>query len=191
MIYKGYAGLKGKKCSKNVSGKCLKNRCLATTKLIICSFAVPNMTSWHGFLFRESELFLENSSIFWKKFRIFACENKTIFELFFIFLYFLEQVLLIIFSYSAKSLVQLSFIVSIFALIVLSTFSIHKVLMESRIKYLEKELTESIREKQLLEKKTKTISEAYNNLFATSRLITTKALNLKSLRDKTGKRERR
>jgi len=39
MIYKGYAGLKGKKKPKNVSRKCLRNRYLAMVKFIIYSLA--------------------------------------------------------------------------------------------------------------------------------------------------------
>lgn len=70
----------------------------------------------------------------WKELRFFAFKNRTIFEIFFLLLYTLEQAFLI---YIASHNKLTSEIVSYFALIVLLTFGFHRILMESRIRILE------------------------------------------------------
>jgi len=72
--------------------------------------------------------------------RRFAFYNSTFFEIIFIFLYAMEQVLLIWFTFKSKNINDLGFVVSIFAVIVLTTFALHKLLMVSRIKILEDEV---------------------------------------------------
>lgn len=126
--------------------------------------------SLHGLIFKELDLF-------WNNLRKFAFENKTIFEVFFIFLYFLEQFLLIKWSYDAKSLQELGFLISIFALIVLTTFSLHKLLMESRIKYLENKVAEADTRKRTLEEENKLIKDTYKDLFYGAEILISKDLN--------------
>jgi len=128
------------------------------------------MTSWHGFLFRET-------SLFWKNLRTFAFENRTVFEIFFILLYSIEQFLLILFSYKAKNAHELGFIISIFAIIVLATFAVHKLLMESRIKYLENKVAEAESNKRILEEENKTIETSHSNLLLIMEKIFSKNLN--------------
>jgi len=170
MIYKGYAGLKGKKNSENISSKFLKNRCLATIKLIISLFAEPKMISWHGLIFKGLDSF-------WKNIRAFAFENRTMFELFFIALYSVEQFLLILFSYKAKDLQEQGFIISIFAIIVLATFAVHKLLMESRIKFLENKATEAESNKIALEEKNLNLMHSYQYLLQRFETYISKGLN--------------
>lgn len=82
----------------------------------------------------------------WRNIRNFAFNNRTIFEILFIILYSLSQILLILFVelYPQK----ISFTLSVFAILVLSVFALHKLLMESRIKVLEGQVTDLQKEKQ-------------------------------------------
>jgi len=100
------------------------------------------MTSLHGFLFKSIEKF-------WHNLRRFCFRNRTVFEIVFILIYAFEQVGLVLFVYQNPDNIQ--FIVSIFAIIVLTTFALHKVLMESRIKMLEDEMKSLLIEKSKLE----------------------------------------
>lgn len=116
------------------------------------------MNSWHGILLREIQYF-------WQNIRIFCYINRTILELFFIFAYTIEQFFLIQLTYNLKDIEQLNYIIAIFALIVLTTFAIHKLLMESRIKYLEQQVKELQEEKFIFGEKVKFISQKYQELF--------------------------
>ena len=117
------------------------------------------MTSWQGCLFSGFEQF-------WNNLRRFAFYNRTIFEMSFIFIYALEQVLLIWFAFNTQDLQELGFIVSLFAIIVLTTFALHKLLMESRIKFLEQEVQELQKEKFAAEHQAKLIQKEYQELLA-------------------------
>lgn len=86
------------------------------------------MVTWHGIIF-------VGMGKFWENLRRFAYYNRTVFEIMFIFLYALEQFGLVWFAFNIENLQLLGFIVSIFALIVLTTFSLHKLVMESRINF--------------------------------------------------------
>lgn len=141
------------------------------------------MVSLHGLVFREIERF-------WKNLRNFAFENKTVFEVFFIGLYSVEQFLLILFSYKAKSVQELSFIISVFAIIVLTTFAFHKLLMESRIKYLENKVAEADSDKRILEEENRTIKISHNNVLSEMELLFSKDLNSKRFYDKIEKRHK-
>ncbi len=55
------------------------------------------------------------------------------------------------FTFTANSLEELGFIISLFAIIVLTTFALHKLVMESRIKLLEQEVSTLQHEKFELE----------------------------------------
>jgi len=94
---------------------------------------------------------------FWNNLRKFTCRNRTVLEVFFIMLYTVEQTLLIWLTYDVKDPIKLSLIISIFATIVLTTFSLHKLVMESRIKVLETQLNETYEQKKALEDKTKKV----------------------------------
>ncbi|MBI2102997.1 hypothetical protein HYT55_04110 [Candidatus Woesearchaeota archaeon] len=116
------------------------------------------MKSWHGIILLGFEHF-------WSNLRIFAFQNRTVFELLFVFLYAFEQVLLIGLSYLAKDLMQLGYIVSFFAIIVLTTFAVHKILMDSRIKMLEEQIKGLQQDKFVLELSIRTIKQGYEELF--------------------------
>jgi len=94
---------------------------------------------------------------FWNNLRKFTFRNRTVLEVFFIMLYTVEQTLLIWLTYDVKDPIKLSLIISIFATIVLTTFSLHKLVMESRIKVLETQLNETYEQKKALEDKTKKV----------------------------------
>ena len=104
------------------------------------------MTSMVGILCRDFESA-------WKNIRNFAFNNRTIFEILFIVLYSLLQIMLIIFVELYPQ--RISFIISIFAILVLSVFALHKLLMESRIKVLEGQVTDLQKEKQAITFRTK------------------------------------
>lgn len=93
------------------------------------------MTSWHGIIFYEL-------ARFWGNLRQFAYDNRTIFEIIFLLLYALEQLILILLTFYIKDTIKLALVISIFAVVVLTTFSLHKQLMESRIRILESDLNE-------------------------------------------------
>ncbi len=126
----------------------------------------------HGLIFKELDLF-------WNNLRTFAFENKTFFEVFFIFLYSFEQVLLIFFSYKAKDVPELGFVISVFAVFVLATFSLHKLLMESRIKCLENRVVEADSHKKMLEEKNRNLMYSYQYLLQKFETHVSKDLNPK------------
>jgi len=72
----------------------------------------------------------------WSQLREFAYANKTLFEIGFIVVYAGEQATLILLTEFFPEYSTLT--ISLFALVVLTTFSFHKLLMESRIRLLEK-----------------------------------------------------
>jgi hypothetical protein len=76
----------------------------------------------------------------WENLRTFAFHNKTLFELMFIFIYALQQVWLLQATFT-KSGDELRYAVALYVVLVLSTFALQKIVMESRIKVLEGELT--------------------------------------------------
>ena len=97
------------------------------------------MKTIFGWLYWKFELI-------WKNSRLFAFNNRTVFEILFIVLYALLQIALILFVdvYPTK----IFLILSVFAILVLSLFALHKLLMESRIKLLENRVNELTLEKQ-------------------------------------------
>ncbi len=115
------------------------------------------MTSLFGSLL----LFFEKC---WANIRLFGFRNKTVFELFFIFLYAFEQVLLMWFTYTSKNLPELGFIISLFAVIVLTTFALQKIVMESRIRMLETIVQNAQYDKKLLESKNEQMRLVYEEL---------------------------
>jgi hypothetical protein len=72
--------------------------------------------------------------------RKFAFYNKSAIEILFILFYSSEQIILIIFTFILTNPKEISLIVSVFAIVILTTFSLQKLIMESRIKILEKKL---------------------------------------------------
>ncbi len=76
-----------------------------------------------------------------------------------------EQVLLLGFTFTAHSLEELGFIISLFAIIVLTTFALHKLVMESRIKVLEQEVNQLQQEKLLLESYAKEARNEFSQIF--------------------------
>ncbi len=97
--------------------------------------------------------------LIWKNTRLFAFNNRTVFEILFILLYSLLQIILLLFVewYPHK----ISFIISIFAILVLSVFALHKLLMESRIKVLENNVTDLIIEKERMNAASEMIYKQY------------------------------
>ena len=108
----------------------------------------------HRILFQEA-------SLFWSNVRTFAFEHRTVFEIGFMFLYTSEQAILIGLTYFTESLRELNVIISLFSLIVLATFELHKRLMESRIRILESKLDALQHEKDNLQLETKSLQEKY------------------------------
>ena len=94
-----------------------------------------------------------------------AFYNRTIFEIFFILLYALEQIFLIWYTFNFNNFSDLIYVISIFAIIILTTFALHKLLMESRIKYLEEEVNKLQLDKFSLELLTRNMREELTNLF--------------------------
>ena len=115
------------------------------------------MVSWLGYVFEELDQY-------WKNLRQFAFYNRTIFEIFFIGVYAVEQFLLIWYTFNSNSLEDWGYIISMFAVIVLTTFALHKLLMESRIRVLEDEVKELQLKKFSLESSAKEINDKHKEL---------------------------
>jgi hypothetical protein len=105
---------------------------------------------------------LERLDRCWSNIRTFAYRNRTVFEIFFIFLYSLEQVALIMLSFFMTQYITL--IVSLFAVVVLATFSFHKLIMESRIKILENNVSDLEVYNQQITDEAQKINERYNEV---------------------------
>lgn len=116
------------------------------------------MSSINGMFFRIFDRF-------WNNLRLFSFYNRTIFEIFFIFLYAIEQAALVWYTFNSKNTESLGYVVSIFAIMVLVTFALHKLIMESRIKILENQVGDLGLDKIYLESRTKEAQEIYNELF--------------------------
>ena len=115
------------------------------------------MASWHGRIFESLSAFVSNI-------RFFSYYNRSFMEFIFIMVYALEQLALILITYLIEDLHALSLIVSVFALVVLTTFAVHKLIMESRIKILEEDVKSMSNEKISIEEKARDIYEKYNEL---------------------------
>ncbi len=94
-----------------------------------------------GYLFRAC-------SKNWNELRLFAFHTRTFFEISFIIIYTLEQALLVYWGASKQlSLPKVSY----FVLLVLFTFAIHKIVMESRMRMLDDKVAELRKDKKMLE----------------------------------------
>ncbi len=82
--------------------------------------------------------FFKSIGNFWRNLRIFHYHNRSIFEILFISLYAIEQLMLVItLTYFPKyNLIT----VSMFAIIFTTTFALHKTALESKMRVLESEL---------------------------------------------------
>lgn len=122
--------------------------------------------------------FLKNLNSHWTALREFAYENRTIFEMFFIFIYAFEQTALIISTFIFKNTEELSLIISIFAVLVLTTFALHKLVMESIIKSQQKELTEIKKEINSLTISAKEAISNYDELLNIFNRLFSQGLNI-------------
>lgn len=103
----------------------------------------------------------------WKNIRLFAFNNRTIFEILFILLYALLQIALIFFVEVYP--IKITFILSVFAILVLSLFALHKLLMESRIRLLENRVAEMTLGKEALLSIIREIYESYSKIHTEAR----------------------
>ena len=103
------------------------------------------MISWHGILLKELQALLQNI-------RTFSYHNKSVIEFIFILTYSMEQAILIYLTFKVKDNTTLILIISIFAVIILTTFSLQKLIMESRIRILENKVEKTLNDKMILEK---------------------------------------
>ncbi len=85
------------------------------------------MVSFHGFIFREMEQF-------WGNLRYFFRNQKTLFEIIFLFIYAIEQLILVLLILIWPQYASISS--GIFALVVITTISFEKICMESRYTFL-------------------------------------------------------
>tara|TARA_B100000315_G_scaffold257467_1_gene306472 strand:+ start:219 stop:557 length:339 start_codon:yes stop_codon:yes gene_type:complete len=83
--------------------------------------------------------------------RKFSYENKTIVETFFIILYSGLQIYLVVLAYLFPK--HITLFVAIFAILILTIFALHKIVMESRIRILENGLRDMISERFNIMKK--------------------------------------
>ena len=98
----------------------------------------------------------------WNGIRFFSFKNRSVSEFVFILLYAIEQLTLVLFVSLYKESDHLPFIASIFAIIVLTTFALHKLAMDSRIKLLEERVRLVVKEKAELEIQNKYFHDEYD-----------------------------
>ena len=94
----------------------------------------------------------------WNQLRLFAFQNRTFFEFIFLLCYTLEQGVLI---FVAEIFGMTSAIIGLFSLIVLFTFAVHKMVMESRMRLLEEGVRGLRNENKILKQKFEVITEKY------------------------------
>ncbi len=105
-----------------------------------------------------------SDSIVIKPTREFIKKNEGVFSIFFIVLFALEQALLILLTdYFKDNAGFLRLIISIFALVVMTTASLQKFVLETKRRY-EKEAKKSIKKTTLTLEKYKKVVDEYDNL---------------------------
>ncbi|MBU0628919.1 MAG: hypothetical protein KKC75_07040 [Nanoarchaeota archaeon] len=97
----------------------------------------------------------------WNELRLFSFHTRTLFEIFFVLVYTIEQGILI--YWGATNKLNLTR-VSCFALLVLFTFALHKIIMESRMKILEHEIIELKNENDFIHIKSEQMATDYNEI---------------------------
>ncbi len=106
---------------------------------------------------------LSKIDLVWNNLRTFSFRNKTFLEMFFVLVYSFEQLILLILTFTAETVLEISLYVSIFAIVVLITFSLHSFVKESRIKILENKLSIIEAEKNSFKKKFIVVNERYED----------------------------
>ena len=118
--------------------------------------------SLNGKVFTKVHVFGRNFTVFMNNFRKFCFLNNSFLEFMFIIIYTLEQACLIFITFYYKHNVErLTFLVSFFALFVLSTFSVHKLVMQSRIKYLENQIQDYIKQNEEIVQKSEFMAKTH------------------------------
>ena len=136
-------------------GKIFKCKNNSKQKRVLIGQGVYNMVTLHGRLFKGLDFF-------WENLRKFFYNHKTLFDIFFVGLYSVEQLvffvlILIIPKYS-------SIFAGIFAIIFITTISFEKKCMESRYNELQNQITiAEIRSMQIQQEYNK-IKEENKNL---------------------------
>ncbi len=101
---------------------------------------------------------------FWENLRRFSYRNRGVFEAAFIMVYTIEQVALVLLTYFINNMAVFNVVVSLFALVVLTTFSLHRLVMESRIKTLESEVQMAIADNENQFQTINTLQREYHHL---------------------------
>ena len=74
----------------------------------------------------------------WQNFRTFLHRNETVFDVIFLLVYFFEQFALVYFTIKYRTDIQkMSYAVTFYSLIILTTVGIHRLFMESKNRYIK------------------------------------------------------
>lgn len=85
-------------------------------------------------------LICEHVELFWQNFRRLFHRNDSLFDIFFLLLYFFEQLGLVYFTIRFRKNVEiLPYVISFFALFLLTTVGIHRLFMESKNRYIREQ----------------------------------------------------
>lgn len=107
--------------------------------------------------------------IIWQNFRNFFHNNEFLFDFIFLLLYFSEQFGLVYFTILfRKNLDYLPYIVSFFALILLATVSIHRLVMESKNKFVKEKHDEFVLQHYKLKSHYNILENEYNQQYKLS-----------------------
>ena len=111
---------------------------------------------------RELLFFLEDRC---NLLRDFIRKNSGFFTILFLFIFFSQQLALILLSYLLNVDSKIQILIGVFALIILTTAAVEKFVLEKKLQYLQSETSKVTYENQKIFDEYKEISEAYEQLY--------------------------
>ena len=120
---------------------------------------------------RELLFFLEDRC---NLLRDFIRKNSGFFTILFLFIFFSQQLALILLSYLLNVDSKIQILIGVFALIILTTAAVEKFVLEKKLQYLQSETSKVTYENQKIFDEYKEISEAYEQLYNKYKKIKTK-----------------
>ncbi len=97
--------------------------------------------------------------------RNFVSKNSGFFTILFLFIFFSQQLALIVLSYLLNVDSKIQILIGIFALIILTTAAVEKFILEKKLQYLKSETSIVSYENQKIFESYKEISQAYEKLY--------------------------
>ncbi len=131
--------------------------------LIVSIILVLSLLIFIPFLFLKEVLFCFGTKC--NLLREFISKNNGFFTILFVFIFFIQQLLLTIISYLLKVDSKTQILIGVFALIILTTATIEKFILEKKFQYQKSEVDVTSYENQEMLKDLKEISQSYERLY--------------------------